>query len=214
MVAIFSGSRWMSAKPAGMDWLMKMAKLYKDHGADFYMNIPVRGTQNPGVDLGAQFESAKAYGEFMDKLNDDSNYQSLMQQVLTEGTSMINMVNSYECTADPEMGKLIDTSLPYFKITVFALAGPGKMESMMKSTAIAKKLQEAMGVDVSVWRGISGEPPAFVYIEGHKSCAAYGEMLDGSNASDDFNKWVNDAMNDPSGVMGIQTLVRSIKHMV
>ena len=36
MVAIFSGSRWMSAKPAGMDWLMKMAKLYKDHGADFY----------------------------------------------------------------------------------------------------------------------------------------------------------------------------------
>ena len=28
MVAIFSGSRWMSAKPAGMDWLMKMAKLY------------------------------------------------------------------------------------------------------------------------------------------------------------------------------------------
>ena len=40
----------MSAKPAGMDWLMKMAKLYKDHGDDFYMNIPVRGTQNPGVD--------------------------------------------------------------------------------------------------------------------------------------------------------------------
>ena len=56
MVAIFSGSRWQSEKPEGMQWLMSMAKLYKNHGADFYFNMTVRGTVNPGIDLGAQFE--------------------------------------------------------------------------------------------------------------------------------------------------------------
>ena len=60
MVAIFSGSRWLAEKPSGMEWLMNMAKIYKDHGADFYLNLTLRGTQNPGIDLGAQFESAKA----------------------------------------------------------------------------------------------------------------------------------------------------------
>ena len=109
---------------------------------------------------------------------------------------------------------MIDTSLPYFKVTIIAPAGPGKMENLMKSTAIAKKLQEAMGSSVSVWRGISGEPTGMVYIEGLKSMTDYGKSIDGANSSDDFTKWANDALNDPSGVIGVQTLVRNMKSMV
>lgn len=214
MVAIFSGSRWQSEKPEGMQWLMSMAKLYKNHGADFYFNMTVRGTVNPGIDLGAQFESAEAYGVFMDKLSDDAEYQGLMQKIMTEGTGLIKMINSYECTADHELGGMIDTSMPYFKVTIFAPAGPGKMENLMKSTAIAKKLQEAMGSSVSVWRGISGEPTGMVYIEGLKSMVDYGKSIDGANSSEDFTKWANDALNDPSGVIGVQTLVRNMKSMV
>ena len=89
-----------------------------------------------------------------------------------------------------------------------------EMENLMKSTAIAKKLQEAMGSSVSVWRGISGEPTGMVYIEGLKSMTDYGKSIDGANSSDDFTKWANDALNDPSGVIGVQTLVRNMKSMV
>ena len=64
MVAIFSGARWLADKPEGMQWLMSMAKTYKKHGADFYFNLTLRGTVNQGIDLGAQFESAEAYGAF------------------------------------------------------------------------------------------------------------------------------------------------------
>ena len=169
---------------------------------------------NQGIDLGAQFESAEAYGIFMDKLSEDADYQGLMQQAMSTDAGIIKMVNSYECTADHELGGMIDTSLPYYKVTIFAPAGPGKMESLMKSTAIAKKLQEAMGSSVSVWRGISGEPTGMVYIEGHKSMTAYGKTIDGANSSDDFNKWANDALNDPSGMIASQTLVRNMKSMI
>jgi hypothetical protein len=214
MVAIFSGARWLADKPEGMQWLMNMAKAYKKHGADFYFNLALRGTVNQGIDLGAQFESAEAYGVFMDKLSEDADYQGLMQQAMSTDAGIIKMVNSYECTADHELGGMIDTSLPYYKVTIFAPAGPGKMESLMKSTAIAKKLQEAMGSSVSVWRGISGEPTGMVYIEGHKSMTDYGKTIDGANSSDDFTKWANDALNDPSGMIASQTLVRNMKSMI
>jgi hypothetical protein len=42
----------------------------------------------------------------------------------------------------------------------------------------------------------------------------YGKSIDGANSSDDFTKWANDALNDPSGVIGVQTLVRNMKSMV
>jgi hypothetical protein len=53
-----------------------------------------------------------------------------------------------------------------------------------------------------------------VYIEGHKSMTDYGKTIDGANSSDDFNKWANDALNDPSGMIASQTLVRNMKSMI
>ena len=77
----------------------------------------------------------------------------------------------------------------------FASAGPGKMENLMKSTAIAKKLQEAMGSSVSVWRGISGEPTGMVYIEGLTSMVDYGKSID-VNRSYNIRNGDDNKMND------------------